>query len=239
MTITAANLVALFAMIDALLVDKRKNYILALDTETLGSLFFPRFYDLGFAVIDRKGHMYFKVSLVNCTMFYGHKEEMQSCYYAHKLPQYYIELKNGERVLLTSKQIKELIAYVMKHYNTKTVAAYNCGFDKRACNNTLKEFFPEDTIFWDIMLMAKDTIYEMASYRKFCEANDMMCKGSWANKPRWSAECMYRFIMNDPTFEEAHTGLRDVEIEVVIMAACFAKHKKMRRELGTKKDAQK
>jgi hypothetical protein len=125
----------------------------------------------------------------------------------------------------------------MKHFNTKTVAAYNANFDKRACTNTLKDFFPEDTIFWDIMLMVKDTIYNMASYKKFCVANNMMCKGSWADRPRWSAECVYRFITKNPNFEEAHTGLRDVEIEIIIMTECFKKHAKMRRELGTKKSA--
>ena len=65
----------------------------------------------------------------------------------------------------------------------------------------------------------------------------MMCNGKWSDRPRWSAECMYRFITNDPTFKEAHTGLRDVEIEAVIMATCFSKRKKMRKELGTKKSA--
>jgi hypothetical protein len=48
---------------------------------------------------------------------------------------------------------------------------------------------------------------------------------------------MYRFIINDPTFKEAHTGLRDVEIETAIMAECFRKHAKMRKELGSKKTA--
>lgn len=233
----AMTLMTLFALIDAISVDRRKHYILALDTETVGSLFFPRFYDLGLAIIDSKGRTFFKLSLVNSTIFYGHQDEMQSCYYAHKLPQYYVELADGSRHLLNVWQIKKLIAYLMEHFNTQTVAAYNCGFDKRACNNTLRQFFPGDTIFWDVMLMARDVIYPMASYKKFCAENGMMCNGSWSDRPRWSAECMYRFITNDPDFEEAHTGLRDVEIETIILAECFRKHKKMRKVLGTKKSA--
>ncbi len=225
----------LFNYIDALPVDKRIKYMVAGDTETAGSVAYPRFYDLGFAVIDRRGRIFFKISLVNSTIFYGHKDEMQSCYYANKLPQYYVEIDNGERVVLDVWAIQKLMAYVMAHYNTKIFAAYNCGFDKRACNNTLRNFFPADTIFYDIMLMAQDTIYTMASYRKFCETHGFMCSGSWANKPKWSAEIMYRFITNNPDFEEAHTGLRDVEIETIILATCFAKHKKMRKILGMKK----
>lgn len=233
----AMTLVSLFALIDAIKVDGRKHYIVALDTETIGVLTFPRFYDLGFAIVDKYNHVYFKVSLVNSTIFYGHKDEMQTCYYANKLPQYFVELENGERCLLNVWQIKELIAYVMKHFDTKTVAAYNANFDKRACNNTLKEFFHDDTIFWDIMLMVKDTIYEMASYKKFCAENGFMCSGSWSDRPKWSAEVVYRFITKNPDFVEAHTGLRDVEIESAIMAECFKKHAKMRKVLGTKKSA--
>ena len=226
---------ALFAYIDSLPVDKRIKYMGAGDTETLGSLSYPRFYDLGFAIIDRKGRIYFKVSLVNSTIYYGHKDEMNTCYYAHKLPQYEVEIANGERTVLDVWAVQKLVAYAMAHFDTNIFAAYNCGFDKRACNNTLRNFFPDGVVFYDIMLMAKDVIYPMASYRKFCEANGMMCKGKWSDRPKWSAECMYRFITKNPDFEEAHTGLRDVEIEAAILAACEAKHKKMRRELGTKK----
>lgn len=216
--------------------NKRREMLLLVDTETVGALSFPRFYDLGLAVADRQGNIYFKLSLVNSTIFYGHKDEMQSCYYAEKLPQYFVELANGERILLDVWQIKELIENIKAHFGISKICAYNCGFDKRACNNTLRDFFG-DVTYWDIMLMAKDTLYEMTSYRKFCEANGMMCNGKWSDRPKWSAECMYRFITNDPTFKEAHTGLRDVEIEAVIMATCFSKRKKMRKELGTKKSA--
>ena len=46
-----------------------------------------------------------------------------------------------------------------------------------------------------------------------------------------SAENLYRFIIKDPTFIEAHTGLEDVMIEKEIMAYCFRQHKKMRKKL--------
>ena len=216
--------------------NRRREMLLLIDTETVGSIAFPRFYDFGLAVADRQGNIYFKLSLVNSTIFYGHKDEMKSCYYAEKLPQYFVELANGERILLDVWQIKELITKIREYFGISKICAYNCGFDKRACNNTLKEFFG-DVTYWDIMLMAKDTIYNMASYKKFCEENGLMCSGKWSNRPKWSAECMYRFITNDPTFKEAHTGLRDVEIETAIMAECFRKHVKMRKELGSKKTA--
>ena len=41
-----------------------------------------------------------------------------------------------------------------------------------------------------------------------------------------SAETVYKYITQDWDFEEAHQGLKDVEIEVDIMAKCYAQHKK-------------
>lgn len=232
METTLATLVALVLSIKF---DRRGEKLLCVDTETIGSVYFPRFYDLGLAVTDRKGRIYFKLSLVNSTIFYGHKNEMKTCYYANKLPQYFVELENGERYLLNVWQLKDLVDTIKKHFGITKICAYNCGFDKRACNNTLKGFFGEDAEYWDIMLMAKDVIYTSKKYEKFCKENGLMCSGSWSNRPKWSAECMYRFLTNNPDFTEAHTGLRDVEIEIVIMTACFAKHQKMRKELGAKK----
>ena len=55
-------------------------------------------------------------------------------------------------------------------------------------------------------------------YLEFCYNNDFltsrMCK-------RYTAEIIYRFIIDDLTFEESHTGLEDVKIEKEILAFCL------------------
>ena len=65
-----------FAKIMALLLstefNRRREMLLLIDTETVGRISFPRFYDLGLAVADRLGNIYFKLSLVNSTIFFGH-----------------------------------------------------------------------------------------------------------------------------------------------------------------------
>ena len=47
--------------------------------------------------------------------------------------------------------------------------------------------------------------------------------------PRFTAEIIYQYITDNPTFIESHTGLEDVEIERQILAWCKRQHKKMRK----------
>jgi hypothetical protein len=68
----------------------------------------------------------------------------------------------------------------------------------------------------------------MPTYHKFCEDNGYLTKH---NKPRFTAEIVYRFISKNNDFVESHTGLEDVEIEAQILAYCMRQHKKMNKKL--------
>jgi hypothetical protein len=81
------------------------------------------------------------------------------------------------------------------------------------------------------MKMAKDVILPMPTYRRFCEDNGYLTK---TGRLRCTAEILYRFISGDQDFEEAHTGLEDVDIERQILAYCFRQHKAMRKGLYEK-----
>ena len=70
----------------------------------------------------------------------------------------------------------------------------------------------------------------MPTYRRFCEFNGFMTKHE-VPRPRYTAEVIYRFITKDINVEEAHTGLRDVEIETEILAYLVRQHKKMDKVL--------
>ena len=54
-------------------------------------------------------------------------------------------------------------------------------------------------------------------------------KLSTARATEWctSAEVVWAYLTDNVDFEEKHTGLEDVKIEVQIMAHCFRQHKKM------------
>ena len=228
------------------MIDKRKHYIIVLDTETCtldkdfnGVTPFNMFvYDIGWAVVDKKGNVYETKSYINRDIFFDEKELMDSAYYSNKLPQYYEDIKNGTRKVATWYNIRKDLADTMARYNTKTVCAHNARFDDGATKNTqrwltkskFRYFFPKKTEIWDTMKMAQDVVAKTPTYKEFCEENGYMTKHK-TPRPQVKAEVLYKYITGDNDFIESHTALEDVLIEKEILAYCFNKHKKMRKEL--------
>ena len=52
----------------------KKQYRLALDTETTGTIDKPLAYDVGFAVVDNKGNIYDNYSFVNYDIYVKERE---------------------------------------------------------------------------------------------------------------------------------------------------------------------
>ena len=228
------------------MIDKRKHYIVVLDTETCptdkdfeGVSPYNMFvYDIGWAVVDKKGNVYETKSYINRDIFFDEKILMNSAYYAKKLPQYYDDIRSGKRKVATWAKIKLDLAETMKRYNTNTVCAHNARFDYGAINNTqrwltkskYRYFLPYGTEVWDTMKMALDVVATMPTYKRFCEENGYMTKHK-TPRPQVKAEIIFRYITGNYDFEESHTGLEDVLIEKEILAYCFKKHKKMNKKL--------
>lgn len=228
-------------------IDRRRNYILVLDTETANTQMIDGqldptncfFYDMGWQVVDKHGNVYDKASFVNADIYLGEKELMKSAYYAKKLPQYERDLKAGKRKLATTKTIRKQMCNTISKYRIKAVAAHNANFDYNSCNATqrwvtkskYRYFFPKEVEIWDTLKMARDVILKMPTYRRFCEEHCLLTKNGRLSA---TAENLYRFIIKDPTFVESHTGLEDVEIESQILAYCYKQHKKMRKKLYEK-----
>ena len=113
------------------MIDKRKHYVLVLDTETAntiteiipaeldenGEVISPEktnldmsnvlMYDCGWAVVDTKGNIYETASYVNRDIFVYERELMQSAYYAHKIPRYEAELAEGLRTMASTFEIRQ------------------------------------------------------------------------------------------------------------------------------------
>jgi hypothetical protein len=81
------------------------------------------------------------------------------------------------------------------------------------------------------MKMAQSVICKMPTYLKFCRENGFMVN---ENRPKATAEVLYRFISRDVDFVEEHKGLEDVDIERQILAYCRRQHKAMRKNLFNK-----
>ena len=226
-------------------IDKRRNYIMILDTETANSTNSEGkvdpssafAYDIGFIVCDTKGNIYESYSFVNKDIFFGEADLMQSSYYKKKLPQYHIDIAEGTRTLATTYEIRYKMIELIEKYGIKAVAAYNARFDYNTLNSTerwttkskYRYWFPYDSVeIWDIMKMARDIICKMPTYSKFCEAHNLYSANGRCSQ---TAETMYRFITKNPTFEEEHTGLADVLIEKEIYDYCRRQKKAMRKLL--------
>ena len=77
---------------ERLKIDKRKHYVLGLDTETANTqsdengliMDYVLPYDIGYSIMDTKENVYLERSFVVSEIFYGEKDLMESAYYAKK-----------------------------------------------------------------------------------------------------------------------------------------------------------
>lgn len=224
--------------------DKRIKYMIVLDTETAPldrelqkvdpyNMFV---YDMGWAVVDKRGNVYRTQSFVNADIFLDEKDLMRSAYYADKLPQYWADIKCGRRILTSFYNIRKALLEDIETFGVTEVYAHNMRFDWCSLTNTqrwltkskYRYFFPYELEICDTLKMARDVIGKMPSYRRFCENNNYMTKN---HQLRFTAEVLYRFISGNEVFEEEHTGLADVMIEKEILAYCYKQHKTMRRKM--------
>lgn len=217
---------------------REREYFIVLDTETANSVKEPLPYDIGYAICDRQGKIYEMRSYVVAEIFLDHEDLMQSAYFAEKIPNYWSDIRSGKRELKTIYNIRRQIKQDMEEYGITKVGAYNMGFDKKALNNDIRYitkslvrwFFPYGTEFFCIWHMACTTILNRPSYIKFALENGFV---SEAGNIQTSAECAYRYLINDAEFIEEHTGLEDVLIEVAIMAYCYRQHKKFENSINS------
>lgn len=231
-------------------VDRRRRYIMVIDTETANTIVRPNgsmdmsnvlVYDCGWQVIDKRGRVYAEASFVNRDIFVYERELMQSAYYANKIPQYVEDLRAGRRIMANTFEIREAMLADMEKFGISRVAAHNARFDITALNctqryvtlSTFRHWFPYGTEVWDTMKMAQSVILPMPSYKAFCHKYGFVTS---KNVPRKTAEVLYRFISQNPDFEESHTGLEDVAIEAQILAYCFRQHKPMEKILFARKN---
>lgn len=200
--------------------------IMVIDTETTNDIDCPIMYDCSFIIADLNGKIYDKKAFVVADVFLN-KELMKSAYYIDKMPQYWNDIKEGTRELKTLYNIKKSVADLMAEHNVTKVFAYNCRFDylstaltqRYITKSKFRWFFPYSTEFYDILKMARTSFKNDADYTDFCENNNYV---TTYNKPRFTAEIVYRFLY-DETFVEEHKGLEDCEIEFEILLHCVKK----------------
>lgn len=204
----------------------KKQYKIILDVETTGDTNFPLVYDLGYMVVDNKGVVYEKRSYVVNDIFFGEEKKMRTAYYCDKLPQYYEGLATGKWIKADFLDIYKEFNNLVNKYGVSSVCAYNCAFDQRALNYTMeylsngfrKWFFPYGIEFECVWSQFCQTYANTVKYIKWAIKNGQV---SPSGNVKTNAECAYNYLVGRTDFEECHTGLEDVKIELFIMLKCL------------------
>ena len=201
-----------------------KKYII-LDTETTNDIDCPLVYDFGFSVIDENGKAYASYSFVNADIFCD-DEMMANAYFAEKIPQYWEDIKNGNRVLKSFRSIERIFRRVCREWQVDTFVAHNARFDYLALQTTKRYittskerfFFPYGSKFVDTLKLSREVFGKNETYRNFCVTNNYVTN---CGQNRYTAEVIYRFLTNCNDFVEEHTGLADCMIEKEIFRYCL------------------
>ena len=201
--------------------------VIVLDTETTNSIDDPLCYDIGFAVVNPfTGEVIEQQSYVVAEVFLD-KELMSYAFFADKIPQYWEDIKAGRRQLAKFSTIRRALASACREYGVTKLFAHNMRFDNRSCNLTQRwltsskwrYFFPFGVEMWDTLKMARNLLKDDDAYGEFCYTNDYLTKNG---QRRYTAEIIYRFLIDDVTFVEEHKGIEDVLIEKEILKYCLA-----------------
>lgn len=209
--------------------------IIVIDTETTNDIDCPLVYDVGFIVMDITGKIYNSYSFMVADIFLD-DFLMESAYFKEKIPNYWEDIRKGERELHKFSTIKKIFCQVCKENNIKKIVAHNCQFDYRALQNTqrfltsskYRWFFPFGVEMWCTLKMSKEIFGNNDQYGEFCYNNEYLTK---RGQRRYTAEILYRFLINDNDFVESHTGLEDVLIEKEIFLYCIDKKKDINGKL--------
>ena len=199
--------------------------IIILDTETTNDIECPIVYDVGFIVMNTDGEIFERFSFVVADIFLD-EELMASAYFKEKIPQYWEEIRKGERVLKRFSNIRKIFREVCKIYEVKKIVAHNCRFDYLSLQTTqrfltsskYRWFFPYGVEMWDSLKMSREIFSKSDEYGEFCYQNEYLTK---RGQRRYTAEILYRFLKGDNEFIESHTGLEDVLIEKEIFLYCI------------------
>lgn len=213
-------------------IDRRKSYYMVFDTETANTMDDPLVYDIGFAIVDKKGRVYETRSYVIYEVFCGMRDLMKTAYYAEKIPRYWEQIDAKERKIVSLFTARKEMKNLCEKYRVKAIVAHNARFDYNATATTqryltqskYRYFLPYGVELWDTLKMARQTICKQKSYQNWARRNGYVTKN---NQVRATAEILYRYLSGDEDFIESHTGLEDVLIEKTILTQCLRQHKKM------------
>jgi DNA polymerase III alpha subunit (gram-positive type) len=209
---------------------KKQKYLLFVDTETIGSLYVAESvlpFEIGMKVFDLDNMKVVKEKSYLVRKFFNNKYIMLSTFSATKYPKYFEKLENDKRYKIMSvKDISQDLEKIINRYGIKIMVAHNGKFDQNAITRISEEFGTNNPMkkldLLDTQEISKVITFSK-EYSEFCLTNqerlNSMNESAFitnSGRVRTTAQAIYSFITNNPTFEEAHTGLEDIDIEIEI-----------------------
>lgn len=211
----------------------RKKFIV-LDVEGLSN---RRPYNIGYVVADKDGAIYEKVSVALPSVLWENLKGL-SCLTAmemtHKnIKEILSDFDNDDRKY-HYESIKSFYDKLFEHiayYSIKTIWAYNVSFDRSALKRLDEQRFNQLNVdFADIWTAITYAKLCTKKYVKWCkETNSLTPKGYLST----TAETVYKYLKKLDNFEEEHTGLADVMIELEILLCVFKSEKKIHKETSS------
>lgn len=209
---------------------KRERYLMFIDTETIGSLYVKESvlpFEIGMKVYDTESQKVVKEKSYLVRKFFNNKYIMLSMFSAAKYPNYFKKLENDKRYKTCSaNDIATDIAKIIARYGIKIMVAHNGNFDKTAMARLFEEFGVENPFenidLLDTMEMSKVITYSK-EYADYClthkDRKNTINESTFitnSGRVRTTAQAIYCYITDNAYFEEAHTGLEDIDIEISI-----------------------
>jgi len=209
---------------------QKERYLMFVDTETIGTLnvkesILP--FEIGMKIYDTEQDKVVKEKSYLVRKFFNNKYIMLSTFSATKYPNYFEKLENDKRYKTMSvTDIARDIEKTISRYAIKIMVAHNGNFDKTAISRLFEDFGTDNPLenidLLDTMELSKVITFSK-SYAEYCIANkDRLnsmkdsCFITNSGRVRTTAQAIYCYITNNSEFEEAHTGLEDIDIEIEI-----------------------
>lgn len=194
-----------------------------IDTETLGGAaqsYCPTYHCAGIALTKRG-----EVDRINIIVL-GNLQ-LDNAFYGKFKKDYYRDLLRDPATVIcyNEDEAKEIFANWLTANNVGCACAHNSGFD---FNKTFVADCISGLEFIDTWQAFFETIGKYTKYNKFCCENGFVTK---SGNIQMTAEICYRFISGDVEFVEEHTALADCEIEMQILRAVWATHRKFTRNV--------
>jgi DNA polymerase III alpha subunit (gram-positive type) len=209
---------------------QKERYLLFVDTETIGTLNVKESvlpFEIGTKVYDLATQKVVREKSYLVRKFFNNKYIMLSTFSATKYPKYFEKLENDKRYKTCSvNDIMQDLTKVISRYNIKIMVAHNGNFDKTAISRLCEDFEIENPFekldLLDTMELSKVITFSK-DYANYCiENKDILnslkdsCFITNSGRVRTTAQAIYSYLTKNPNFQEEHTGLEDIDIEIEI-----------------------